>query len=216
MYAFLSYQTADKAVAGKIQSLLRDLGISSFLAHEDIAVSEEWRLTILEEIEKTDLFIPILSANYYGSDWCQQESGIAAFRKTTVIPLSIDGTTPKGFLSHIQSRRIDPNAVRHADLFPGLAKRDVAFVIDAIINMVAESGSFRSAEANFQLILPHLPRASETQVVRLLESARKNGQVYDAALCARDYLPPLIKSHGHLLDTKTREFLEAACVRYAR
>jgi adenine-specific DNA methylase len=33
---FISYQTADKVVAGKIKEILSDYGMDSFLAHEDI------------------------------------------------------------------------------------------------------------------------------------------------------------------------------------
>jgi hypothetical protein len=94
MYAFLSYQSADKEVAAKIKAILSRLGVESFLAHEDINVSEEWRLAILAELAKVDLFIPILSAHYYDSIWCKQESGIAAFREITIVPLSLDGSIP--------------------------------------------------------------------------------------------------------------------------
>ena len=109
MYAFLSYQTAERAIAGRVQALLDGLGVRSFMAHEDIDISEEWRLTILAELQKADLFVPLLSAAYLGSVWCVQESGIAAQRDgLTVIPLSLDGTTPPGFIGHIQSKRVDP------------------------------------------------------------------------------------------------------------
>lgn len=73
------------------------------MAHEDIEVSEEWRIAILKEIRKAEIFIPILSAQYFESVWCVQESGIAAFRKMAIIPLAIDATKPKGFFGHIQS-----------------------------------------------------------------------------------------------------------------
>jgi hypothetical protein len=80
------------------------------MAHQHIEVSEEWRLEILKQLAAADLFIAILSANYYASIWCKQESGIAAFRGMTVIPLSIDDSIPQGFIAHIQSTRIDPQA----------------------------------------------------------------------------------------------------------
>lgn len=100
LLAFLSYQTDDKTVAGQVKSVLASVGISAFLAHEDIAVSEEWALGILQEINRADLFIALLSMNYFRSTWCIQESGIAAFRQQmTVIPLSLDGTIPQGFIS---------------------------------------------------------------------------------------------------------------------
>jgi hypothetical protein len=49
MYAFLSYQNEDKAIATAINKVLQRMGVESFLAHEDIDVSEEWRLAPLSQ-----------------------------------------------------------------------------------------------------------------------------------------------------------------------
>lgn len=216
MYAFLSYATADKLIAAEVAKALHVLGIKTFLAHEDIHVSHEWRSTLLEELGKVDLFVPILSSNYYSSVWCVQESGIAAFRSgVTIVPLSTDGTIPAGFLGAIQSTKIDPNTyISPWSIVPGLMRRDVSSAIDAMINLVALSGSYRGAEHNFQQLLPHLERATEAQKVRLLEVSAKNDQVHHAGLCARDYLPPIMKTHGHLLDPQVREKLGDVLKRY--
>src|SRR5947209_19740129 len=90
MRAFMSYQTADKEIAARVAAILEEFECTAFMAHEHIEVSGEWRVEILKEIEAADLFVPILSANYYNSIWCKQESGIAAFRKMPIIPLSIE------------------------------------------------------------------------------------------------------------------------------
>ena len=75
MRAFLSYQTGDKLAAGRIGKLFESLSITVFMAHEDIGVSEEWRLQILSELRSADLFVPILSERYFPSVWCTQEIG---------------------------------------------------------------------------------------------------------------------------------------------
>src|ERR1019366_5615248 len=141
MRAFISYQTADKLIAARVSGLLEELGCIAFMAHEHIQVSAEWRIQILQELEVADLFVLILSRNYYGSIWCKQESGIAAFRKIPIIPLSADGAIPEGFIAHIQSTKIDPEAPKLLGLLPGLAKRDVSFLIDALIPIISESRS---------------------------------------------------------------------------
>lgn len=124
MYAFLSYQTDEKLAAGEVREILNSIGIKSFLAHEDIQVSEEWRHKILEEIGKADLFIPLLSKSYYASPWCMQESGMAAFRDgLTIIPLSLDGSIPPGFIGHIQSTKVKSGSIELANLLPGLGKK---------------------------------------------------------------------------------------------
>lgn len=213
MYAFLSYQTDDREVAGRVSVALQSIGVRTFLAHEQIEVSEEWRVALLNELRQTDLFVPLLSANYYQSIWCVQESGIAAFSGMTIIPLSIDGTIPRGFLGHIQSTRIDPaNPDRNA-LFPGLARHDVEALIDGLIEIVARSRDFRGAEANLDLVRPYLDRATRPQIVRLLSVSTENNQVCNAGGCIRA-LRALLKSHGRYMKRVTRKELTETLARY--
>src|SRR5665213_3136953 len=110
MNAFLSYQTTDKAIAGEIGAFLRELGIASFLAHEDIEVSHQWQVRIFEELARAELFVAVLSTHYLTSPYCLQESGVAIARGAgvTIAPLSIDGTIPPRFMGHIQASRLDP------------------------------------------------------------------------------------------------------------
>jgi hypothetical protein len=214
--AFISYQNADKGVAGKLKKILNEVDISSFLAHEDIDVSEEWRLEILKQIGKAHIFIAILSAHYSQSDWCVQESGIASFRSQdmTVIPISLDGTIPMGFIGSFQSVKIDPDNLTIRDLIPGILKHDFNFGVQLIIDLVKESASYRIAEKNFELLRPHISKMDDNHVKTVLEYAASNSQVHDAFLCATRYLPELLRTHGHLLDRTIYTFLENACAQY--
>jgi hypothetical protein len=133
MLAFMSYQTSEKEIAARVAALLKPLSIDCFMAHEHIDVSHEWRDVILAKLGITDIFVPLLSKAYLTSAWCVQESGIAAFRNLTIVPLSIDGTTPPGFLGSFQSTKIDPNAPALKSIIRGLARHDVAFTLDALI-----------------------------------------------------------------------------------
>jgi TIR domain len=206
MQAFLSYQTQDRHIAAKVREFLDSITIPAFMAHEDINVSHEWQKVILDEISKADIFIPILSENYLKSPYCMQESGIAIFRMAgiTVIPLSTDGSVSPGFMTHVQSKRIDPNNVSHSALFAGIAQYNCNFAIDRMINRLALSRNYASAEANFKLLFPYLGGATDEQIVEILEAAASNNQIADAGLCAREYLPPLFTTHGHLLAKKDR------------
>ncbi|WP_271528809.1 toll/interleukin-1 receptor domain-containing protein [Bradyrhizobium sp. CCBAU 25338] len=215
MYAFMSYQTEDRFVAANVAGLLETLGIRSFMAHEHIEVSIQWRDEILRQIGLADLFVPILSQRYYASIWCKQESGIAAFRRMTIIPLSLDGSIPQGAINHIQSSPLLNGQATYQQIFPGLASHDVAFTVNAGMRLIAGSRTFRSAEYNFQLTLPYLNRATDAQIVELLNISHRNDQVQHASLCAREYLPPLLRTHGHLLDPATREGLAAVLAQYA-
>ena len=213
--AFISYQTVDKHVAGRLQRILQEVGIMSFLAHEDIEVSAEWREKILEELGKASMFISVLSNNYFESPWCVQESGIAAYRGITSLHLSIDGNIPRGFSANIQSIKVDPDNISLTDLLPGIVISDFDLGVELILDIVSRSGSFRSAEANFRLVLPHIPRMSDKQIKELLEKIYSNKQIHHASKCAKDYIPSILESHGHLLSEKKRQFLTDVCEQYA-
>ena len=81
MRAFISYSTDDKKHAGAVKVALDEIKIESFLAHDDLHVSEEWKERILKELKKCDIFVPLLSEAFKRSDWCGQETGILVNRR---------------------------------------------------------------------------------------------------------------------------------------
>jgi hypothetical protein len=213
--AFISFQTEDRAVAGDLKKRLDAVGIQCFLAHEDIDVLEEWRSRLLQELSLVDIFICVLSERYLQSQWCVQECGIAAFRKDlTIIPLSIDGTIPQGFIGNIQSARIDPENVALRDLVPAFLKRDFSHGIDLAIALIGSSSSFRMAEANFSLVMPYIAKLTPNQAESLLQHCVDNGQIEHASLCAKSYIPELIKLYPHALPAAAMKSLRDTCRRY--
>lgn len=214
-YAFISYQHDDRQHAAQVKTLLRRIDVTSFMAHEDIEVSDEWRARLLLELSRATMFIAVLSVRYFTSPWCVQESGIAAFRSDmVVVPLSIDGTTPLGFLGHFQAKKIDPRTLTLRDLLPCFLRRDRASGLDIAVRIVGKSTSYRDAEANFEALLPHQNSLTDSQITTLLEFAASNEQVQHASRCAKEFLPPLIKSYGHLLDAGVLKTLRDTCKRY--
>lgn len=211
---FISYQTADRYVAGKLQKLFEEAGLVSFLAHEDIEVSAEWRERILEELGKARIFVSLLSKNYFKSPWCMQEAGIAAYRGITSLHLSLDGEIPRGFSSNIQSVKADPENISIKQLVPGIVASDFDLGIELITNIIGRSGTFRNAEANLRMIVPYIQKMNDSQVKNLLEKICANNQVHHASQCASEYIPPLLESHGQLLDKEKRKFLLETCAKY--
>jgi hypothetical protein len=95
----------EKKTAGALRALLAECGAGSFLAHEDIDVSQEWRERILNELKVCNVFIPLLSRHFRESEWASQEIGLAYSRANVLlIPLSTDGTMPFGFIKHLQGK----------------------------------------------------------------------------------------------------------------
>jgi len=107
---FISYSTKDKNVAGEIKKGLEKLGFNCFLAHEDLPAGE-WREHIDTELEKFDVFLPLLTDAARESVWVHQESGIAHKRKkkdcknTSIIPLKVE-YDPEGCLSIYQAYQL--------------------------------------------------------------------------------------------------------------
>lgn len=95
---FLSYNTKDKAIAGRLKRALVDEGINAFLAHDDIEVSDEWQSVILQNLDECDAIVPILEKSFRESPWTDQEVGIAIGKGKLV--MSVFGeATPHGFAS---------------------------------------------------------------------------------------------------------------------
>ena len=118
MRAFISYSTHDKQYALQAKDALEGVDIDSFLALRDIRLASDWRLRIVDALRHCDLFVPILSEDFKRSNWAPQEVGFAAAlaeegvrRKPVVAPLSVDGTAPFGFISHLQGKPIPSTGV---------------------------------------------------------------------------------------------------------
>lgn len=197
--AFISYQTADKQVAGKLKEILSKYNIDSFLAHEDIDVSEEWQKEIFKYLKKSNIFICILSKNYLESNYCIQESGIAAIKNMTIISLSLDDTNPPGFISKYQGEKVKFEKLSIEDIIPGLLKYGKNEGIRVIIELLGNSSTFREAEHNFEYILPVLDELTDKQADNLLDKILYNGQIKGAYKCSSDYIPRVLQKYGYLL-----------------
>jgi len=209
MSVFLSYQTEDRHIAAEISKFFRDVEIEPFMAHEHIELSQAWQDTILLKLEEAEIFVAVLTERYLKSEYCIQESGIAVFceEELAIMPLSIDGTLPPGFMKHIQARRFEPGRDNDAVLFGGLASFDVRYSVDLLVNRLGACNSFASAEKWFGILRPYIPQATPQQKVDVLEAAAGNGQ-FAASWGCKDGLSQLYEKHGHRLDDNSRTYLE--------
>jgi hypothetical protein len=207
--AFVSYSTADKLVAASVRDFLESYGIQCFVAHDDLQVSEEWKEVILEELLKCDIFVPILSASFRASDWCAQEVGVISGRRgVAIVPLSVDGTTPFGFISNIQGKPI-PGSGPTADLvIVPLLRRFPRLLFPGLIEKVRTASSFREAEAALLPLVPHFGVLTDAELVSLVEACISNGQVWSATRCRATYLPKLIAAARSRVVPERLEVLE--------
>ena len=202
--AFVSYSHKDRKYGGQAKAVLRKVGIDAFLAHEDLQVSEEWQHRILKELSSCDLFVPLLSKNFLESKWAPQEAGYVASRPTVIVaPLSIDGTTPCGFFSHVQSSRIASDGVTRELLVEPLVKKFPRTILAALIQIAGEAATFRCAEQKMRPLVPHFSRFTAEEAQALAEVSVDNGQIWSAADCRDKYLPEFIRLQGSNIEPKT-------------
>jgi TIR domain len=202
--AFISYSHKDRKYGAQAKSVLAEVDIDAFLAHDDLHVSDEWRERIIEELMQCDLFVPLLSADFVASKWAPQEIGFIISRPDVAIaPISLDGAVSFGFISHLQSRRISSKGVTRELLVQPLLKRVPRMVLPGLIRIVANAGSFRSAEALMEPLVEYFGILTPDEAQTLAEAAVKNGQIWSAALCRTEYLPKLLRAKGKNIKRKT-------------
>lgn len=207
--AFISYSTADKQYGGHIKRTMESLGVPTFIAHDDLRVSEEWKKRILEELQRTDIFVALLSKDFKLSDWCSQELGyILPFDGVLIIPLSVDGTNPYGFISNLQGHRLRSEEEVGAVLMDVLLRERPRLAISKAIEDVAGAMSFRGAEALVKPLIPHFSYFTESEAAQFAKAAINNGQVWDASLCRGEYLPHFLKIWGSRIPEELRIELE--------
>ena len=207
--AFVSYSYVDRGFGRQAKTVLGEVGIDAFLAHEDLETSEQWQHRILSELRRCDLFVPLLSRNFLESKWAPQEAGFIASRPEVVIaPLSIDGTTPFGFLSHVQSSRIVRDGITRELLVEPLARRFPRKILPGLIRIAGEAGSFRHAEQTMRPLVPYFSLFTAEEAQALAEASVRNGQIWSALLCRGTYLPEFIRVQGSNLKPETLRALQ--------
>ncbi len=207
--AFISYSSRDKAIASQVKELLEKYGIRAFLAHDDIHVSEEWKVRILTELKSCHVFIPLLSEHFRASDWAEQEIGAIAVRQNVlVIPLCLDGVMPFGFISHIQGRKVPNTGPNFNLVIKPLVTTFPRVMLPILIKDVKQARSFRTAEVALEPLVGWFPKLTDEELLSLVNASIDNGQVWDAQLCRDDFLPKLLATEGARIPAARRKILE--------
>jgi hypothetical protein len=206
--AFISYSYEDRMAGAQAQKLLDAANIDAFLAHDDLEVSDEWRERILEELRSCELFVPLLSEHFRQSKWAPQEVGFIVSRSGVVVaPLSLDGTRSFGFISHLQSPRVQRDGITQEVLIEPLARKFPCQVLPAMINTVATAGGFRTAEARMRPLVPLFQLFTRDESETFARAAISNGQIWAAQLCHENYLPIFLDVQGANISDESRRAL---------
>lgn len=188
---FISHTTANKELAGGISTWMARVGIECFVAHTDIEPTREWQDVIESGLRTCHVLVALLTDDFSGSRWCDQEVGFAVGRGILIVPVRM-GVDPYGFIGKVQGLTL-PGGVTPASrpmnlssqIFDLLAKNPLtsARMTDPIVRRFAQSWSWDNSRSAWPY-LTALPREAwtEERLELVREAARSNVDVTEGVL----------------------------------
>ena len=153
---FISHISKNKESASNLKYCLSNFGIDCFVAHEDITPSKEWEIEIEKALFTMDALCAIVVPDFFKSQWCDQEVGIALGQRKFVI--SIDkGATPYGFFGKYQalkSRNKTANELA-TEVWKALHtnERTMPVYLDKLVSLILNSTNKSDALNYIELIM---------------------------------------------------------------
>lgn len=99
---FISHKTECKKQASELKNRLSAIGVSCFVAHEDIEPTSNWVEEILAALFSADALLVLISEKFYESQWTDQEIGCAIGRNIPIFACRL-GNDPHGFIGRFQA-----------------------------------------------------------------------------------------------------------------
>jgi len=178
--AFLSHADEDKRIARKIANALKKYNIKVFVAHDDIDAGEDWETVLIEKIKDCDIFLVLLSDNFHKANYTDHEVGIARGLSKQIVPMRIDNSSPYGFMSKFQAKKIsdDNMASEIAELVIKMSSvtEKGKTAIDKLINEFSTAGDFYSANEISDLLFTYT-KFSKDQINAVANSYIHNLQI---------------------------------------
>jgi hypothetical protein len=177
---FISHRDKHKQAAHALAGLLLPYGISCFVAHDNIEPTEKWRHEIEKALRSMDAFLALLTDDFSGGNWTNQEVGFAIARGVPIIPLKVSSLNPYGFMEIYQGLPGDfENMSQTAQKVFKLIcqKLDGRNIVKrATISAFVNSTSYMDSMAAFER-LKDIPQFTDDELDHLAHGFNKNSQL---------------------------------------
>ncbi|SCY78276.1 toll/interleukin-1 receptor domain-containing protein [Microvirga guangxiensis] len=212
---FISHRDEYKRVATDLADALEIYGIGSFVAHDTIEPTREWRREIMNGLETMEVMLVFLTDNFSESIWTNQEVGFALGKGVPIISLKLEKKDPPGFISHEQALRSslsDPasSAKQIQKLVAEkLGRRDR--IQSGLIAAFLTSPDWNEARDRFEAMASTVETLSDREFDEIVQGFYKNNQLYGATYLvnARERLKTFLeKTSGKKIEIKGREIKE--------
>ena len=151
---FMSHLATCKKDVRALSSMLQQFGFACFVAHDAIEPSRKWRREIERALNSCDVLVAYVTPGFSSSAWTDQEIGWALGRGLPVIPISVAGEMPAGFLGSYQAV-VRTRGVSEAEL----SRKVFRAICDAVFNE-QRPGSHVVGGKTIPLVTNALRRAS--------------------------------------------------------
>ena len=169
---FLSHKSAFKKETAALKTGLRNYGISSFVAHEDIHPTEAWQVEIENALTTMDGFLAVMTEDFHDSEWTDQEVGFAFARRVPMVALRL-GKDPYGFIGKFQGLKASW-IESPLEVVKLLIRNDRMFT--AWLKSIRECWGYDQGNRLADL-LPLLQKLTEDQVDELIAAYNAGGQI---------------------------------------
>jgi len=172
---FLSHKDTVKMEATRLKEGLALFGISAFVAHKDIRPTKEWQEVIENALASMDALVALLTEEFHGSDWTDQEVGYALGRGVPVISVK-RGKSPYGFIAKFQalSCKWDDTPLQLAKLLIAQPR-----MLNCYIEALPACPGFDEGNLLSQLF-PHIDELSTSQIERLMAANNEHRQLRES------------------------------------
>lgn len=193
---FISHLSVNKESASNLKQCLKYYGIDCFVAHEDITPSKEWEIEIEKALFTMDALCAIVVPDFFKSQWCDQEVGIALGRKKLVI--SIDkGAVPYGFFGKYQALKSrDRNANEIAiDVKNALVVNEKTKIlyISKLISLILNANN-KSDALQYIDVIKSCEKVSKQFIENLRDNFKSNEILNSIDII--DAINPIFQSYG--------------------
>ena len=187
---FISHRDLHKARAHEIASALEDFGIVSFVAHDNIAPMSEWRDEIVKALASAEAMLLLLTDDFADSAWTNQEIGFALCRDIPIIPVSVDGAVPPGFLSERQAARFDSVNEQSMKELYGLITNAVGAedrMRESLVRAFVESRDFDETRERFDRLKLVAQQITDEDERMLVDGYNKKSQLNQCFYLGNEY-----------------------------
>lgn len=181
---FISHRDIHKKKAFQLAESLMTGGISSFVAHDTIEATKEWRQEIMNGLESMDIMLVFLTNDFVDSPYTNQEVGFALGRGIPIISLKLENKDPPGFISHVQAEKghyDDPCASSNKiqRLVYKMLGREAAMRA-SIIRAFSISPNFTETRDRFENLKEFVKNLTPKEVSQLTLAFSENSQLHNA------------------------------------